>query len=243
MRVQSRIKKIPISNIFNFKLMKTQTQELLPSIMKLACDAQAAPCESSAICANVSDEDMVQRAKTNKECFSCLVERYDRKMKTYVKRITGASEETAQDIVQEVFFKVYTNLDKFDCDMKFSSWIYRIAHNQAVNKYLYEKKRKTESITWDDNGELKSNIKDTHDAWKQIQQNDINETLHVALGGVSEKYQEVITLNYFQGKSYQEISSQLDKPVNTIGTMLNRGKRMLKRELLQLGVSHDVALA
>ncbi|EKE19926.1 MAG: hypothetical protein ACD_8C00084G0003 [uncultured bacterium] len=223
--------------------MKTQTQELLPSIMKLACDAQAAPCESSAICANVSDEDMVQRAKTNKECFSCLVERYDRKMKTYVKRITGASEETAQDIVQEVFFKVYTNLDKFDCDMKFSSWIYRIAHNQAVNKYLYEKKRKTESITWDDNGELKSNIKDTHDAWKQIQQNDINETLHVALGGVSEKYQEVITLNYFQGKSYQEISSQLDKPVNTIGTMLNRGKRMLKRELLQLGVSHDVALA
>lgn len=223
--------------------MKTQTQELLPSIMKLACNVQGAPCESSAICASVSDEDMVARAKINKECFTCLVDRYDRKMKAYVKRITGASEETTQDIVQEVFFKVYANLDKFDCEMRFSSWIYRIAHNQAVNKYLYEKKRRTESLTWDENGELKSNIRDTRDTWKDIQQNDINETLHVALGGVSEKYQEVITLNYFQGRSYQEISSQLNKPVNTIGTMLNRGKRLLKRELIQLGVSRDVALA
>jgi RNA polymerase sigma-70 factor (ECF subfamily) len=222
--------------------MKNKTQELLPSIAKLACDVNKEPCALSAVCANVSDEEMVGRAKISKECFSCLVERYDWKMKTYVKRITGASEETAQDIVQEVFLKVYANLDKFDCDMKFSSWIYRIAHNQAVNKYLYEKKRRTESLTWDDNGELKNIIKDTRDTWKEIQRKDVRETLHTALGEVSEKYQEVITLNYLQEKSYQEISAQLDKPVNTIGTMLNRGKKMLKKELLSMGVSRDVAL-
>lgn len=223
--------------------MKNQTQQLLPDVMSLSCKLAGQSSKLSATCANVSDEEMVERAKKSKECFSCLVERYDRKMKTYVRRITGASEETAEDIVQEVFFKVYANIDKFDHTLKFSSWIYRIAHNQAVNRYVYEKKRKTESIIWDENGELKSNMRDTHDVWKEIQQDNINEVLHTALKSVSQKYQEVIVLNYMQGKSYQEISVQLERPVNTVGTMLNRGKKLLKKELLRLRISGEVALA
>lgn len=210
--------------------------------MSLACKVEGEPCESNMMCANLSDEEMVERAKCNKECFACLVERYDSKLKRYIRRITGASSETVDDIVQEVFIKVYTNIHKFDQDKKFSSWIYRIAHNVAVSRYLYEKRRMTESITWEENGELKSSIKDVHDTWGEIQQEDVNEMLHTALKAISEKYRQVITCNYFQDMSYLEISSELEKPINTVGTMLSRGRKLLKKELMKMGVSCDVAL-
>jgi RNA polymerase sigma-70 factor (ECF subfamily) len=193
-------------------------------------------------CANVPDEEIVGYAKQDKECFACLVERYDWKIKNYVKRLTGASNETVEDIVQEVFIKVYSNIDKFDQSMRFSSWIYRIAHNQAVNKYLYEKRRKTESLIWEEDGEMKGNLKSSQDVWKEVQQEIVNEKLFSALSLVSEKYREIIALNYFGGKSYQEISLELEKPVNTIGTMLNRGKKLLKKELLNMGINSEVVL-
>ncbi|EKD58473.1 MAG: hypothetical protein ACD_56C00116G0006 [uncultured bacterium] len=189
-----------------------------------------------------TDEEIVSMAKENKEYFGFLVERYERKMKIYIKRITGASNETVEDVVQEVFFKVYANIDKFNQEMKFSSWIYRIAHNQAVNNFLYEKRRRTESLLYNEKGELITMLRDSHDIWREIQQGNINEKLVCALSHISKKYKDVIELNYFYGKSYQEISQELGKPVNTIGTMLNRGRKILKKELIKMGVVCDIAM-
>jgi RNA polymerase sigma-70 factor (ECF subfamily) len=228
---------------FNNNNMNTQTQQFLPSIATLSFNIQKEePCELTAMCANISDEEMVERVKKSKECFECLVSRYDWKMKIYIKRITGAPNETVEDIVQEVFLKVYSNIEKFDQEKKFSSWLYRIAHNEAVNRLLYENRRRTESLFYDETGELKTAIRDSHDIWKSIQQENINEKLKGALSQVSKKYQDVILLNYFQEKSYQEISQELNKPINTIGTMLNRGKKMLKKELILVGMTSDVAM-
>lgn len=222
--------------------MKTQNQQFLPSALKSVGKVKEQQCKFHLACEYISDEEVAEQAKTSKECFACIVERYDYKLKMYVKRITGAPQETVEDIVQEVFLKVYANIDKFDRNLKFSSWIYRIAHNQAVNKYVYEKRRKTESVTTDEGGEAYAIMKDRHDTWQKIQQDNINKILHAALSEVSEKYQEVIILNYFQEKSYQEISSELKKPVNTVGTMLSRGKKLLEKELRKMNISRDVAL-
>lgn len=191
---------------------------------------------------DLTDEEIVALTKKNKEYFKFLVERYERRMKIYVKRITGASNETVEDVVQEVLYKVYVNIDKFNQEMKFSSWIYRIAHNQAVNNFLYEKRRKTESLLYNEKGELITMLRDSHDIWREIQQDNINEKLVSALSHISKKYKDVIELNYFYGKSYQEISLELGKPVNTIGTMLNRGRKILKKELIRMGVFCDIAM-
>ena len=56
------------------------------------------------------------------------------------------------------------------------------------------------------------------------------------------KYKDAIELSYFYEKSYKEMAEELGKPVNTIGTMLNRGRKMLKKELIKVGVCCDVAL-
>lgn len=191
---------------------------------------------------SMSDENIAGMSKQNKEYFRFLVQRYEGKMKTYVRRITGAPTETIEDVVQEVFIKVYANIEKFDQSMKFSSWIYRIAHNQAINNYLYEKRRRAESIIYNEKGESKIAIRDEHDIWKDLQQDNVNEKLTGALSHISEKYKKVIELNYFDGKTYKEIALELNKPVNTIGTMLNRGRKMLKKELIKMGIYCDVAL-
>lgn len=193
-------------------------------------------------CDQLKDEEIAVLAIKEDRYFRELVERYDRKMKIYVKRITGASNETVEDVVQEVFFKVYANIGKFNPEMKFSSWLYRIAHNQAVNNFLYEKRRRTESLLYNEKGEVITMLRDSHDVWRQIQQENVNEKLVDALSHISKKYKDVIELNYFEGKSYQEISEQLGKPVNTIGTMLNRGRKILKKELLGMGVFCDIAM-
>ena len=222
--------------------MKNETSLLVAVSNSNVFLFERSPYEQRMLCASLTDEEIAGLAKQNKEYFEFLLERYERKMKIYVRRITGAPNETVEDIVQEVFLKVYSNIDKFDQDMKFSSWIYRIAHNQAVNKFLYEKRRRTESMVYDEKGELRTIVRDKHDIWRKLQQDDINEKLSSALTNISPKYKDVIELNYFDEKSYQEIASQLNKPVNTIGTMLNRGRKMLKKELIKMGVICDVAL-
>lgn len=200
-------------------------------------------CELRFFCASASDEDLVGQVMLEKECFACLMERYDRKIKSYIRRIGRVSNETVEDIAQEVFIKVYANLHKFDRSMKFSSWIYRIAHNEAVNKFLYENRRRTENIMWDDNGEIKVDIKDTVDIGKEVEKGMMNEKLKEAMANVSEKYRKVIALNYLECKSYREIADELNKPVNTIGTMLNRGKKALKKELTSMGISYETVVA
>lgn len=219
--------------------MKRHAPELLP----LASENKETKTNILSLdCEKLKDEELVRLSLHDEQYFGLLVQRYERRMKIYVKRIIGASNETVEDVVQEVFYKVYANLSKFNPDMKFSSWIYRIAHNQAVNNFLYEKRRKTESLLYNEKGELITMLRDSHDIWRQIQQDNVNEKLVGALSHISQKYKDVIELNYFEGKSYQEISQQLGKPVNTIGTMLNRGRKILKKELIRMGIACDIAM-
>ena len=222
--------------------MKTEKQELLHFYCSNYLEFKKEQCEESSFFAKFSDEDLVRCAKQNKECFGCIVKRYEYKMKNYVKRVAGASLESTEDIVQEVFLKVYLNLDRFDESMKFSSWIYRIAHNQAVNKYLYEKRRKTECLFNQESGEISFAIRDEKDFWHELQQKSINNELKKVLKTIPEKYQKVIELSYFSDNSYQEIAKKTARPVNTVGTMLSRAKKILKAKLQQAGISCDVAL-
>jgi RNA polymerase sigma-70 factor (ECF subfamily) len=199
-------------------------------------------CLLHGYCENACDEEIAQQVKADKECFAMLVGRYDRKIKSYIRKITGVTEETAEDIAQEVFLKVFLNIHKFDTSMKFSSWLYRIAHNEAVNRYLYEKRRVTEGLVWEDSGEIKNEAHYLPDVEREIEQQVYEQKIALALGNISEKYGKVIELNCLKGKSYKEVSAELEMPVNTIGTLLIRGKKMLKHELMNLGISREAVM-
>src|SRR3989339_817993 len=82
-----------------------------------------------------SDEELVGLAIKDQAVFLHIMNRYQAKLLYYIKRISGLSNDEAEDVLQDVFIKIYQNLNDFDIDLKFSSWAYRITHNQVISNF------------------------------------------------------------------------------------------------------------
>ena len=179
---------------------------------------------------NASDKDLVKMALANRENFVFIVKRYNQKLSRYIRRLAIISAEDAEDILQDVFIKVYKNLNDFDCDLKFSSWIYRIAHNEAVSHYRKRQVRpQGHSIDLDDASvrSLASDLDIERNADKQL----LKEKIDLALIRLEEKYREIIVLKYFEEKNYGEISDIIRRPPGTVASLLNKAKKKLRAEL------------
>lgn len=199
-------------------------------------------CAQAGACQKKNDEELVKMARKNKQCYVCLVKRYEDKISRYIYRISGVRQETVQDIVQNVFLKVYINLNEFDDELKFSSWLYRIAHNETINYWRRNKKMKSSKISWDENEGLKNVIKDDYNVEDEVYQKLTNEKLIKTIENLDAKYKTVIVLNYLEGKSYQEIADILKKPIGTVGTLISRAKKILAQKLLDQGVGPEMAI-
>ncbi|MFO7807019.1 MAG: RNA polymerase sigma factor [Candidatus Moraniibacteriota bacterium] len=200
------------------------------------------PCPIEKNCKNKTDEEIVELVKENKECYVCLMERYEGKITRYIKRISGVNNETCEDILQDVFMKVYVNLNNFKPEMKFSSWIYRIAHNEVINHWRKHKRNKPSNISIDYHELLKNIIKYEYNTEEGVYQKMINSDLRDALDKLDEKYKTVLVLNYLEGKSYQEIADILKKPIGTVGTLISRAKKKVSEELKKEGLVSSKAL-
>ncbi len=177
---------------------------------------------------NLTDEELIEeiRAK-DKELYSEIIRRYETKLAHYLRKFFRDSDQLA-DVLQEVFIKAYRNLYGFDIKKRFSPWIYRIAHNEALN---HIKKNRRESVSLDESEwEI---IDEDIDLKKEVDATLLKEKMEVALLRIKEKYREPIILYYFEQKTYEEISDILRLPRNTVGTLIMRGKKMLKEFLLQ----------
>ena len=179
------------------------------------------------IYAHMTDEEVVQQALKDKAFFECIVLRYEAKLARYLMRLGVRTKEDREDVLQEVFLKVYRNLNDFDTSLSFSSWIYRIAHNEAVSSFRKRHVRpEGHLIEAGDEHLLTVSTSEASPAElfdKQVSSEVVNE----ALTKLSEKYRDVIVLRFFEYKEYEEISDILKIPVATVGTLLHRGKREL----------------
>ncbi len=129
----------------------------------------------------------------------------------------------ANDITQDASVKAYFQLRKYDDRYHFSTWLYKIATNLCLD---YLKKHK--SISLDNIPEPMSN---TPYPLEQLEKNEMAKKLHEAVLGLPIKYQTVISLYYWEGYSYEEISKIMTIPVGTVRTWLKRGKEQLKEVL------------
>lgn len=178
------------------------------------------------------DNELVELVRNkNQDYYGEIIRRYQGKLFAYLYRLIGNKEET-EDLLQNVFIKTFRNLHSFDTNRKFSSWIYRIAHNEAVNfiKRRYLKR----FISWEDVSatkdklEMKSMEDDPVDIW--LKKETVKE-VDMAINKLPMKYKQVLLLRYYSDKSYEEISDILKKPVNTVGTLINRAKKKLLEEI------------
>ncbi len=178
-----------------------------------------------------SDEELVLLTLQNEVYYADLIERYQGKLRRYIRRISNFPEEDIDDILQDIFIKAYQNLNDFDRKLKFSSWIYRITHNEVISKYRKYKARPQNIIAVDDEKIINKFAADINIS-EDIDKNYLKKALVKVLQTLERKYREILVLRYFEDKSYEEISDILRKPVNTIGTLLKRAKEKLRLAIL-----------
>jgi len=179
-----------------------------------------------------TDEELVKLALEDSEDFRYLIERYEEKIGRYIRRISMMSNEDVEDLLQEVFISVYRNLNDFDSGLKFSSWIYRIAHNKVISRWRKDKNapkvlRSEESL------EIFNIIEDKDDFFAKLVQRDDGKEVYKILNTLKLEYKEVLILKFLEDKSYLEIADILKKPMGTIATLINRAKKQFKSKVLQ----------
>lgn len=180
-------------------------------------------------CLSKTDEELVKMALESQDCFLYLMERYQKKLLSYIIRISGFSREDAEDILQEVFIKVYVNLNSFDGDLKFSSWIYRITHNEVINTYRKKKARPQSVMDLDD--DFLNNLVSDLKADGNIDARYLRENVKKVLEKIDPRYREVLVLRFWEDRDYNEISDILKKPMGTVATLISRAKTSFQEEL------------
>ena len=172
----------------------------------------------------LSDEELVELIiKDDQELFGEIVTRYQDKLERYILRL-GSSREQSQDIVQDTFIKAFKNLRGFNTKLKFSSWIYRIAHNEAIN--LFKKESKYQKFSFSD--WLSEVLPSNSNVEEEITTKIDLEQLKKQLENLDLKYKEVLILYYLEEKKYVEIAKILKVPTSTVGIRLKRAKQQFK---------------
>ncbi len=177
-----------------------------------------------------TDQELVQMALKNQSDFLYLMNRYQSKLLSYILRISSVSYEEAEDILQDVFIKVYKNLNGYDSDLKFSSWIYRITHNEVISNFR-KRQARPQSYESEINEEILDRITADFDIEHEVNIKYLRRMINNVLVNLDEKYREVLVLRFFEEKDYSEISDILKKPIGTVSTLLNRAKKYFKKEL------------
>ncbi len=172
----------------------------------------------------ISDNQLVKKALEDVENYSFLVERYETKLKFYILRISNFSYEETQEILQEVFIKVWKNLREFDDSLKFSSWIYRIAHNETISEYRKKETRGQDKQVFLEE-DLFHNIPSGLDIPQETDRSINVKIVHQVLALLPKNYREILILRFFEDKNYDEISDILKKPSGTVATLLHRAKQ------------------
>ena len=174
----------------------------------------------------LTDEELALAAQKGETgAFGILVERYEPKLLRYAKRFLFGYED-ARDIIQEVFIKAYANIKSFDVKRSFSSWIYRIAHNEFINAI---KKKGREPLSFFDPDTLFPHPTAPTQADDELKKQETKDMLEKCLSRLDAKYREPLVLYYYEDMDYKQIAEILRVPVSTAAIRLKRGKTALQK--------------
>lgn len=186
----------------------------------------------------VTDVELVKKALANPESFALIIERYEKKLLRYLSYFAGVDRGQAEDILQETMIKVYRNLNGFNQELSFSSWIYRIAHNEALNYLRKNKKQASVSLDGEDeeNVALLKVLSTNEDIPATAAQKEISGKVREILNLLKEDYRELLVLRFLEDYDYQEISEILKKPIGTVGVMIARAKEDFRKNALKFNL-------
>ena len=165
---------------------------------------------------------------------------YEKLMKKYYQMIYNlvfrmiSKKEDVEDLVQEAFIKALHSLRNFDKQFAFSTWLFKIATNNAID-YLRKKKLYTFSIDKEiesDDSDYKFEIPDIENKPdKHIMDSELRTILNEAIESLPEKYRQVIVLRHNKELEYEEIAKQMKLPLGTVKAHIFRGRELLNKYL------------
>lgn len=170
--------------------------------------------------------------KGDQRAFAEIVELYKDKLYHLAYRMMNNRQE-AEDVVQESFLRVFKNLDRYDENQKFSTWIYRIATNLCIDRLrkrrpVYSLDAETDHEGLDGYSMLPS---DDRTPESELLLSETQKLIRDAVETLPVKYKSIMILRYLQDLSLQEISEVLDLPVTTVKTRVHRGREYMRKKL------------
>lgn len=181
----------------------------------------------------LDDRALVARTlEGDRDRFTELVKRYEKRVVNYVYRITHRYEE-AHDLAQDIFVKVYLALDRYDSKYQFSTWLFRIAQNAAID--VLRKKTISEvplARPSEDEPQKEREFADPGvSPYRALKNKQLSAAIDKAVGNLPPDYRELIQLRHFAELSYEEIATMKKLPLGTVKNKLFRARNLLKEQL------------
>jgi len=178
--------------------------------------------ESDDLAGSINESRLVEEARRgSKQAFGELVMRYERRLIRVIMQFVK-NQETAEDLAQETFLKVYERLDQFDPSRRFGPWLFRIGVNQTLD-YIRRRKRRGWWLLFTDRGTEKPLDPATADPRQQL---DLEQEVEAVLEQIPENYRIVMTLRDLQNFSTSEIATMLGRKEATIRWRLAEARNM-----------------
>jgi RNA polymerase sigma-70 factor (ECF subfamily) len=188
----------------------------------------------------VADGELVARAIAGREeGFEELVRRYQRPIVAYVYRMVG-DYDTALDLTQEVFIKVYGSLERYRPEFKFSTWIYRIAHNAAIDHLRRLGGMRTEDLEAEGEGGRTYEKPLASSAPTPEQESERRERraeIEEIVQALAPAYRELIVLRHAHDLSYDEIAEVTGLPLGTVKNRIFRAREAMRTHLVERGIT------
>lgn len=173
---------------------------------------------------------LISRARTgDREAFGGLVEQYRDNVYRLAYRMCGNAYD-ADEAAQEAFVAAWRALPNFRGDAKFSTWLYRLTTNAAIDVMRREKRHQTAG-----DGEMIDVADDADSPQETVERTEQQEAVQKALSTLREEYREILLLRYMEELDYSEIAEVLQLPSGTVKSRINRAKAALKAALLKSG--------
>ncbi|HQZ83419.1 MAG TPA: sigma-70 family RNA polymerase sigma factor [Pyrinomonadaceae bacterium] len=186
--------------------------------------------------AELSDTELIATSlRGGNDHFEELVRRYQRPITGYIYRMLG-DFESSLDVTQEVFIKVYNSLSKYSSDYKFSTWLYRIAHNAAID-HIRRNSVSTQSIeTENDEGSFELQLESkAPNPEQERERSEWRKEIECVVRCLPPAYRDLIVLRHSHDLSYDEIKDITGLPLGTVKNRLFRAREMMRELFVKRG--------
>ncbi len=189
----------------------------------------------------LTDQEVVLLARGGREAaYRELVRRYERPVFALLYRMVR-DRELAEDLAQETFVKALNAIESYRPEFKFSSWIFKIANNAAID-HLRRRELDTLSLDGSPHAETPEAMQATalqigarqESPLDAVEARELGGAIEAAIGRLRPEYRSCILLRHVEGRAYEEIAEILDLPLGTVKTYIHRARNELRLALAHL---------